>query len=891
MNPEYQSLEEVLFDLAVKIQTAEERAAFLERVCSGDPGLRAQIEELLEAHFGGTGFLPQAPPQPGPAVAAPAPAEAPAVSIGRYTLLEKIGEGGFGEVWMAEQREPVRRRVALKFIKPGMDSREVIARFQAERQALALMDHPHIARILDADVTPAGRPYFVMELVRGVRITEYSDQNLLPLEDRLRLFVKVCLAIQHAHEKGVIHRDIKPSNILVALHEGRPVPRVIDFGIAKAIHQDLTDATFFTRFQQFMGTPAYISPEQAEMGGLDIDPRADVYSLGVLLYELLVGQTPFDPKELAKAGLQGLRKAIREEDPPRPSSRLSTLSEEQQTATGRRRQTPVDRLTRRLRGDLDWIVMKCLEKDRTRRYATASALADDVERHLAHQPVTARPPSAAYRLRKGFQRHRRNLAVAAWTSVVIAGALAAGAWWRARSDVDLSLAVIPFGHSGPEEKVETLAGGLTDGLARDLSKFLNLRVTASSLTRRFKRAEVDPVAAGRDLAVHWVVAGAVREGAATNGLVVRADLLDARAGVLAWSRDFRGANDEVGTIQKTIRDAVVEHLRMRFPGELRQRMDRQVATNPEVYRLYARGRASLDRRTPEGITEAIGLFEKAAAIDPKYAPAYSGIADCQCLIAQIGEVPPIGCLRKAREAAQRALDLDDGLAEAHTTLAAVTSLLDFDWVAAERGYRRALELNPNYALAHSWYASRLLTPLGRHEEAISHAARAVELERGAVAPLLNQAAVWFGARRFQEAAGSLRRLVEAEPGLLPARFMLACALSFLGQDADALAQIPDANAPGQMLFRSYLLSRVGRTNEAVGVLRAADQAPSPAYGSEYERAIALLGLGRTEEALRSLEQAQNHRDWQWPNITVSPFFDPISHDERFKALLQRAHLR
>ncbi|MBE7504188.1 MAG: protein kinase [Verrucomicrobiales bacterium] len=472
MPEENQSLEEILFDLAVQKPTAEERAAFLDNVCRDHPGLRAQLGALLEGHFGAAGFLPKpVAVEPAPLTGAtPAPAETAAPRLGRYKLLEKIGEGGFGEVWMAEQREPVKRRVALKIIKPGMDSRQVVARFEAERQALAMMDHPNIAKIFDAGMTEddrsadfspqdrssasaapqvsdaphgppplrdesrapirGGRPYFVMELVRGTKITDYCDQNALPTRDRLTLFIQVCQAIQHAHQKGIIHRDIKPSNILVTLHDGVPVPKVIDFGIAKATHQDLTDKTVFTQFQQFVGTPAYISPEQAEMSGLDVDTRADIYSLGVLLYELLVGQTPFDPKEMMKGGLDALRQIIREKEPLKPSTRLKTLPVVEVTTTAQRRQTDPLRLAHQLRGDLDWIVMKCLEKDRTRRYETANGLAMDLRRHLSCEPVLARPPSAAYRLQKTWQRHRGVF----MAGCLVAVALVAGtgvSWWQA----------------------------------------------------------------------------------------------------------------------------------------------------------------------------------------------------------------------------------------------------------------------------------------------------------------------------------------------------------------------------------------------------------------------------------------------------------------------------
>ena len=344
--------------------------------------------------------------------------EQPGDKLGRYKLLQQIGEGGCGVVYMAEQEEPVRRRVALKVIKLGMDTKSVIARFEAERQALALMDHPNIAKVLDAGATETGRPYFVMELVRGVKLTEYCDQNKLSTEERLNLFIQVCHAIQHAHQKGIIHRDIKPSNILVTLHDGVPVPKVIDFGIAKATQGRLTDQTLFTAFEQFIGTPAYMSPEQAEMSGLDIDTRCDIYSLGVLLYELLTSKTPFETKDLLASGLDKLRQAIREKEPERPSTRLRTMLEEDLTNTATRRRTEPPKLIHLVRGDLDWIVMKTLEKDRTRRYETANGLAMDVQRHLKNEPVLARPPSSLYRLQKLVRRNK--VAVAAVAAVCLA---------------------------------------------------------------------------------------------------------------------------------------------------------------------------------------------------------------------------------------------------------------------------------------------------------------------------------------------------------------------------------------------------------------------------------------------------------------------------------------
>src|SRR5229473_3181860 len=312
-----------VFCEALDRKTPQERAAYLDQACLQSPELRARVEALLQAHAEATGFLQEPAGNPIATIDEPQITERPGTIIGQYKLLEQIGEGGFGVVFMAEQTHPVRRKVALKVLKPGMDSRQVVARFEAERQALALMDHPNIAHVFDGGETGSGRPYFVMELVRGIPITEFCDQTHLPVRARLELFISVCQAVQHAHQKGIIHRDIKPTNIMVTLHDGVPVPKVIDFGIAKATQGELTDKTVYTQLQEFIGTPAYMSPEQAEMSGLDIDTRADIYSLGVLLYELLTGKTPFDAQDLLEAGLEQMRRTIREKEPLRPSTRLT----------------------------------------------------------------------------------------------------------------------------------------------------------------------------------------------------------------------------------------------------------------------------------------------------------------------------------------------------------------------------------------------------------------------------------------------------------------------------------------------------------------------------------------------------------------------------------------
>jgi WD40 repeat protein/serine/threonine protein kinase len=413
-----------LFVKALELRSDEERRQFLDGVCGGDAALRAEVESLLEASARAGGFLEFPAPPPLLAATVDEPIrEGPGTVIGPYKLLEQIGEGGFGVVFMAEQMQPLRRKVALKVLKPGMDSKQVVARFEAERQALALMDHPHIAHIHGGGETASGRPYFVMELVRGIPITDFCDQNRLGVRERLRLFLDVCQAVQHAHQKGVIHRDLKPPNVLVTMHDDKPVVKVIDFGIAKATGQQLTEKTLFTNFAQMIGTPLYMSPEQAQMSGLDVDTRSDVYSLGVLLYELLTGTTPFDKERLRAVGYDEIRRIIREEEPVKPSTRISTLGQAG-VSTSANRQSDPKRLSELFRGELDWIVMKALEKDRNRRYESAGAFAADVQRYLHDEPVLACPPSAWYRFRKFARRNKAVLATA--SAVAVAVLLAVG---------------------------------------------------------------------------------------------------------------------------------------------------------------------------------------------------------------------------------------------------------------------------------------------------------------------------------------------------------------------------------------------------------------------------------------------------------------------------------
>ncbi|HEU6448727.1 MAG TPA: serine/threonine-protein kinase [Verrucomicrobiae bacterium] len=477
--------------------TPQERGAYLDRVCRNDPGLRAGVERMLlrqsraDDFFKGTQaainiaqIAEELDAGPPPTLPQDFPAEEEK-QVSSYKLLQKIGEGGCGVVYMAEQEKPVRRRVALKIIKLGMDTKSVIARFDAERQALAMMDHPNIARVLEAGATKSGRPYFVMELVRGTKITELSDVNNYDLRQRLEMFIQVCQAVQHAHQKGIIHRDIKPSNILVTMRDGVPVPKVIDFGIAKATGGErLTDLTVFTAYEQFIGTPAYMSPEQAEMSEMDIDTRSDIYSLGVLLYELMTGRQPFDQKELLQAGLSEMRRTLREREPLRPSTKVAGLNADELTQTAMHRRIEPPRLRLLLKGDLDWIVMKALEKDRKRRYQTANALAADVQRYLDNEPVVARPPSRLYRFQKLVRRNRAVFISAAAVSLALVAGFGTSTWLFFKER---------------QARIEAQRGREAEALLRRKAEAREIIARAMSLieSRRFEQADalVEPLLA------------------------------------------------------------------------------------------------------------------------------------------------------------------------------------------------------------------------------------------------------------------------------------------------------------------------------------------------------------------------------------------------------------
>jgi serine/threonine protein kinase len=720
------------------------------------------VKALLNVQASQTSVLERAANSLQLTLEAPAAMESLGTTIGRYKLLEKIGEGGMAVVYMAEQQEPIRRKVALKVIRLGMDTEQVIARFEAERQALALMDHPNIAQVFDGGSTDVGRPYFVMELVRGVSITDYCDTNRLGTRERLELFVQVCNAVQHAHQKGIIHRDIKPSNVMVTLHDGRPVPKVIDFGIAKAVNQRLTEQTLFTHCAQMIGTPEYMSPEQAEMRGLDIDTRTDIYSLGVLLYELLTGTTPFPSETLRRDGYAEMQRIIRESDLVKPSTRIRTLGQTL-TEVAKSRRTSPEALRKLIKGDLDWIVMKTLEKDRTRRYETAHALAEDIERHLRHEPILAGSPSTLVRIQKFVRRHRLQLITGSAAAAAILGLIFSGfAYTR------LTIQRIRNSHERTLTMVEDLLSG--GEYERALSEVKPI------LASRF----VGPRARLLSARVLFELRGPEASAERLRDLLGERSVIAANAHfLLAWIYLETAPNDP------RAKDKAEGHLRQ---GEL------LLPKTADAYLLRA--------MTAQTVREKMAWLNKALELDPAHyrthqarALAYCALGQCHDMETEasvmIGSQPknPVGYAIRAiarRETGLRQNDKDllSAAIADHDHAAGLMAPQDRRRLELYRQRRQTfmrmgmfqealadteacIRLQPDDK-THHFYLFCLLTSLGRYDEAQAKYDQLV----GSAAKGEVHAGQTDRARTGQEAAeGAAATMDEQQFGCLAARFV------------------------------------------------------------------------------------------------------------------------
>jgi serine/threonine protein kinase/tetratricopeptide (TPR) repeat protein len=806
--------EQSLFIEALEKGNPAERAAFLDCVCADDPELRRRIERLLQRHNQDGNFLESPVPPLGATVDEPI-RERPGVVIGPYKLLEQIGEGGFGTVWMAQQTEPVRRLVAVKLIQPGMDSRQVLARFEAERQALALMDHPNIARVLDAGATATGRPFFVMELVKGVPLTEYCDERRLTPKERLELFVGVCRAVQHAHQKGIIHRDLKPTNVLVASYDGKPVPKVIDFGIAKAAGQQLTEKTLVTGFGAVMGTLEYMSPEQAELNQLDIDTRSDVFSLGVLLYELLVGTTPLERMRLKDAGLLEALRLIREEEPPRPSTRLSTT--EQLPSIAVHRGVEPKKLSGLVRGELDWIVMKALEKDRNRRYETANGLALDVQRYLNDEAVLACPPSAAYRLGKFARRHKAGLGVGSLVLVCIAVIGGSGGWlardqasrrWEAEGKAAevLQAAEPLLRESQPRNPALTAAaqrlealldgGSLGPEARRRAEQFRrDVRMLADLDEIRLRQADSKGVAmfdaAGAEqryaaafaaYGLDMVALGPVKAAARVRESAIRDALL---AGLDAWIQ-VKPAQDR--DLLRAVADGA--------DASAWRRSFREAALAGDTTQLRAlAGQAEALAQPPTvlawlgSVLAAAGLGNEADSILRQAQERYPGdfwINYTLGHLLTLGPLPPrpdeaVGYCRAA-------VALRLGSAEARSILG-VALLSKGDTDGAIAAYRQAIALDPEFAIAHTNLGNVLAWNTPQLDEAIAEYHKAIELDPKYATGHFHLANALSQQGKLDEAIAEYQKAIDFQPDYAEAHCNLGHVLRRQGDFAKALEEL------------------------------------------------------------------------------------------------------
>ena len=799
-----------------------------------------------------------------------------------------------GMVYLAQQEQPFRRRVALKIIKLGMDTREVIARFESERQALALMNHPHIAKVFDAGTTEQGRPYFVMEHVAGIPITKYCDKNRLTIPERLQLFTQVCQAIHHAHQKGIIHRDIKASNVLVAVEEGKPVPKVIDFGVAKATNQRLTDKTLYTQLGSSIGTPEYMSPEQAESSGLDVDKTTDIYSLGVLLYELLVGVFPFN---LLMTRFDAMLRTIRDKEPPKLITRLSSLGEKA-SKIAEQRNTDIRSLSRKLRGELDWITQKAMEKDRTRRYQAASELAADIGRYLKNEPVLAGPPSVAYRLRKFIVRHRAALAPVAWGGVVAAlvvllvglnvGGVRERLFGAGIPKIE-SLAVLPFDNlMGDPEQQYFFVDGMMAELITNLSKIKALKVISQTSAMRYKDTDKTIPEIARELKVDVVVEGSVlRVGERVR---ITAQLIHGATDTHLWAESYERDLQDVFILQSEVALAIAKEIQIAVTSEEEEQLTRIRPVNLEARELYLRGRYHWSKRTGEDTRKAIKLFEQAVEKDPDYAAPYLGLAESYSILSNYTEMPHGESARNAKFWAEKALEIDESLAGAYAVLANEREV-SHDWKEAGAHFKRAIELNPDYATAHHWYALHLnLT--ARHEEAVAEIKRAHELDPASVVINHNVGYIFYTARRYDDAIEACLRAIELEPKFSATHSTLGLAYLEKGRNEAAISELEKATvlcseATGMISNLGYAYARLGRREKAKELIKELQSRAATSHGLSSTIAMIHVGLGNWEQALGQLEYGFLHGEAGLKRINSDPRYDPLRDESRFQDLLRR----
>ncbi|MGB8509212.1 MAG: protein kinase, partial [Pyrinomonadaceae bacterium] len=872
MTPERWKQVEELFESALA-RAPGDRSAFLADACSGDASLRQQVETLIHSFE-----------QAGSFIEAPAMKRAleqtlvddPALSmsgrrVGSYKLVREIGRGGMGSVYLAVRADDeFQKRVAIKLIKRGMDTDYIVRRFRNERQILASLDHTNIARLLDGGTTDDGLPYFVMEYVEGLPLHHYCDTQKLSVNERLRLFRKVCSAVHFAHQNLIIHRDLKPGNILVTA-DG--TPKLLDFGIAKILNPEIAAHTLDpTTAALRMMTPEYASPEQAR--GESASVVSDVYTLGVLLYELLTDHRPY---RLSNRAPHELARIICEEEPDRPSVVVNLIEvfqpyggepvEITPETVARNRSTAPDQLRRQLSGSLDNIVLKALRKEPQRRYQSVEQLSEDISRHLEGLPVSA--PSFYP------QPARAELST------------------DETPTASRSLAVIPFKVLRVEEKADEFLGmAMADAIITKLSNIGRIMVRPTSAVLKYFDGEQNVLHAGYELGVGYVLDGRIQR--AGERMRVTVQLVRVRDGASLWAEKFDESYTDIFALEDSISEQVAQALIPRLSGEERERLHRRETDNPEAYRAYLRGRFYWNKFTDESFAKAIEKFREAISLDPEYALAYVGVADYFNWAAIYGLAAPRDCFPQAKAAATRALELDDSLAEAHAALAFTRLCFDWNGDAAERSFARALELNPNDPNAHHWY-SNLLCARGRLDEAVVEMRRAQELNPLSLMEKSMTGWICYQARRYEQAVEEINKALAMDHDFGNGHMILGCVYERMGLYDEAIRVLGKAvelmgGSTIPLWFLGHALAVSGRRDEALEIVARLQNPARDAYVSPYYFALIYAGLNERDEAFDWLEKAFEARDEWLIWLGTEPKLDDLRSDPRFADLLRRVGL-